>query len=75
MAATSGAIDRLIGALGRLPGVGAKTAERLAHYLLKCPSEEALALAGAFQSHFDLGPNAFVRRQREIALQQRAADQ
>jgi recombination protein RecR len=49
MAETSGAIDRLIGALGRLPGVGAKTAERLAHHLLKCPADEALALATAIR--------------------------
>ena len=34
MSGTTGAVDRLIGALGRLPGVGAKTAERLAHHLL-----------------------------------------
>jgi recombination protein RecR len=49
MAETSGAIDRLIGALGRLPGVGAKTAERLAHHLLKCPADEALTLADAIR--------------------------
>jgi recombination protein RecR len=49
MPGTSGVIDRLTGALGRLPGVGAKTAERLAHYLLKCPAEEALALADAIR--------------------------
>jgi recombination protein RecR len=50
MSGASGAIDRLIEALGRLPGVGAKTAERLAHHLLKCPGEEALALADAIRS-------------------------
>src|SRR3979490_2007842 len=50
MSGTSGAIDRLIGALGRLPGAGAKTAERLAHHLLKCPAEEALALADAIRT-------------------------
>jgi recombination protein RecR len=44
-----GTIDRLIQAFGRLPGVGAKTAERLAHHILKCPAEEALELAGAIQ--------------------------
>ena len=44
-----GTIDRLIQAFGRLPGVGAKTAERLAHHILKCPPEEALELAGAIQ--------------------------
>jgi recombination protein RecR len=49
MSGTSSAIDRLIGALGRLPGVGAKTAERLAHHLLKCSAEEALALADAIR--------------------------
>src|SRR3954454_11417709 len=49
MAAYSGAVDRLIDAFGRLPGVGAKTAERLAHHLLKCPAEEALALAEAIR--------------------------
>jgi recombination protein RecR len=49
MSGTSGAIDRLIGALGRLPGVGAKTAERLAHHLLKCPADEAMALADAIR--------------------------
>jgi len=36
-------------AFGRLPGVGAKTAERLAHHILKCPAEEALALAEAIR--------------------------
>jgi len=49
MAGYSGAVDRLIEAFGRLPGVGAKTAERLAHHLLKCPAEEALALAEAIR--------------------------
>jgi len=49
MSGTCGVIDRLIEALGRLPGVGAKTAERLAHHLLKCPTDEALALADAIR--------------------------
>ncbi len=35
--------------MGACPGVGAKTAERLAHHLLKCPAEEALALAEAIR--------------------------
>jgi recombination protein RecR len=38
-----------IAALDRLPGVGAKSAERLAHHILKCPAEEALALADAIR--------------------------
>jgi recombination protein RecR len=45
----SAVVDRLIGALGRLPGIGARSAERLAHHLLKCPPEEALELAEAIR--------------------------
>jgi recombination protein RecR len=48
-----GPIDRLTQALGRLPGIGAKSAERLAHHLLKCPPEEALALAEAIRDARD----------------------
>jgi recombination protein RecR len=44
------AVDRLVAVLGRLPGIGAKTAERLAHHILKCPPEEALALAEAIRA-------------------------
>ena len=44
------AVDRLITALGRLPGIGAKSAERLAHHLLRCPAEEALELADAIRA-------------------------
>lgn len=40
-------LGRLVGELSRLPGIGPKTATRLAHYLLKVPAEEAQALAGA----------------------------
>jgi recombination protein RecR len=50
---TSGPVERLIQVLGRLPGVGAKTAERLGHHLLKCPAEEALALADAIREARD----------------------
>jgi len=38
---------RLIGELTRLPGVGPKTANRLAHHLLKVDLADAHALAGA----------------------------
>jgi recombination protein RecR len=40
-------LARLIGELARLPGIGPKTATRLAHYLLKVPAPEAQALAQA----------------------------
>jgi recombination protein RecR len=53
LGAMSGPVDRLIQVLGRLPGVGAKTAERLGHHLLKCPPEEALALAEAIRDARD----------------------
>ncbi|HZW33914.1 MAG TPA: recombination mediator RecR [Isosphaeraceae bacterium] len=43
-------VDRLIAALGRLPGIGARSAERLAHHLLRCPTEEALELAEAIRA-------------------------
>lgn len=43
------ALDSLTAALGKLPGIGAKSAERLAHHLLKCPIEDALALANAIE--------------------------
>jgi recombination protein RecR len=49
----NGAVDRLVDALGKLPGIGAKSAERLAHHLLKCPPEEALALADAIRDAKD----------------------
>ncbi len=42
-------ISRLISELGKLPGVGPKTAQRLAYYLLNSPKEEAVALADAIR--------------------------
>lgn len=45
----SAALDRLSEAFGRLPGIGAKSAERLAHHILKCAPEEALDLADAIR--------------------------
>ncbi len=40
-------LARLIGELCRLPGIGPKTAARLAHHVLRVPSVEAEALASA----------------------------
>lgn len=40
-------LARLLGELSRLPGVGPKTATRLAHHLLRAPKGEAEALAAA----------------------------
>ena len=40
-------LNRLIEEFGKLPGIGPKTAERLAFYILKAQPEEALKLADA----------------------------
>ncbi|WP_258361007.1 recombination mediator RecR [Moorella sulfitireducens (nom. illeg.)] len=40
-------LNKLIAALGKLPGVGPKTAQRLAFYLLNAPAAEAENLAAA----------------------------
>jgi recombination protein RecR len=42
-------IARLIDELKRLPGVGQKTAQRLAFHLLRVPAEQALALSDAIR--------------------------
>jgi recombination protein RecR len=47
MSATPAALAALIEELIRLPGIGPKTAQRLAFHLLKVPREEAAALAEA----------------------------
>jgi len=44
---TSQALETLIGELGKLPGIGRKTAQRLALYILKIDNEEAGRLASA----------------------------
>ena len=43
-------VEELIESLARLPGIGRRTAERLAFYLLRATNEEALRLSKAIQS-------------------------
>jgi recombination protein RecR len=43
----SPAVDNLVAQLTRLPGVGTRTASRLAFHILQRPADEALALAAA----------------------------
>jgi recombination protein RecR len=43
----SPAVDNLVAQLSKLPGVGTRTAQRLAFHLLQRPKDEALALAQA----------------------------
>jgi len=47
MAGLIAPVARLIEAFGRLPGVGQKTAQRLAYHVLRAPPDEARALADA----------------------------
>ena len=47
---TTGAVDRLIQHLGKLPGIGPKTAERLTHHLLDADRDQVLALADAIRN-------------------------
>lgn len=44
------ALEDLIEALGTLPGVGPRSAERYAYYLLKADSNKSFKLAGALES-------------------------
>jgi recombination protein RecR len=47
---SAGAIVRLIQELGKLPGIGPKSAERLAHHLLAANRTDVLALADALRA-------------------------
>jgi recombination protein RecR len=47
---TAGAVAKLIAELNRLPGIGPKSAQRLAYYLLRAPEEQARLLAEAILS-------------------------
>jgi recombination protein RecR len=46
----TGPLRSLIDELGRLPGIGPKSAQRIAFYLLKVPNEDALRLSDAIVS-------------------------
>jgi len=46
----SRSLNKLIGALSKLPGIGPKTASRLALYIIKMPEEEVKELARAISS-------------------------
>ena len=45
----SPSVDNLVAQLTRLPGIGSRTAQRLAFHLLATPKDEALALAHAIE--------------------------
>ena len=54
----SPAIDNLVAQLTRLPGVGTRTAHRLAFHLLRVPKDEAEALAAAIAEASDASASA-----------------
>ena len=43
-------LARLIDELGKLPGIGPKTAQRLAYFILRSPADDASALADAIRA-------------------------
>ena len=45
----SPSVENLVAQLTRLPGIGARTAQRLAFHILQRPKDEALALAAALE--------------------------
>ncbi len=49
MAEVSSAVTNLVDQLGKLPGIGRKTAERLAYHLLRVHESEAIALSDAIR--------------------------
>ena len=49
MAVYAPAIQQLIDEFGRLPGIGPKSAQRIAFYLLKAPKEDGMRLANAIE--------------------------
>ena len=49
MSAYPQSVIKLISEFGKMPGIGQKTAERLACYILKLPAEEAMLLAYAIR--------------------------
>ena len=53
MLLNSPAVDRLIDAFRRLPGVGRRTAERYALFLLSAPREDAEALSRGIRAAAD----------------------
>ena len=49
----AGPVQELIEEFGRLPGIGPKSAQRIAYFLLKRPKEDALRLSRAIQAAKD----------------------
>jgi recombination protein RecR len=48
--AAAPSLARLINELNKLPGIGPKSAQRLAYYIIRLPNEEAYDLAEAISA-------------------------
>lgn len=63
------AIQRLVGELGKLPGIGEKTAQRLAFHLIDAPEQDILALSESLmgvKEKVHLCPKCFSITDKEI---------
>ncbi|MEY2469596.1 MAG: recombination protein RecR, partial [Actinomycetota bacterium] len=49
MSVYAASVQTLIDELGRLPGIGPKSAQRLAYHLLRLPAEDARRLAESIE--------------------------
>ncbi len=62
-------VNRLIGELGRLPGIGGKSAQRLAFHIINMPDEQAEGLASAImdaKKHIRYCKSCFTITDREL---------
>ena len=64
------AISRLVNQLSKLPGVGRKTAQRLAYHIVGLPLEEVHALARAFGCT-DLQLNVYPQNDAAVSFYQK----
>lgn len=54
-------VNRLIGELGRLPGIGGKTAQRLAFHIINMPEEQVESLSAAITDGISGTANPVIR--------------
>ena len=68
------ALQELADQFGRLPGIGGKTAQRLAFYVLGLPQEEAQAFADAIAMLNAQAPNDQVIKLKAIEAMEKVAN-
>ena len=61
MAVYTQPVQTLIDELGRMPGVGPKSAQRIAFHLLKIPADDVARLSGIWKSNLKFRNAARVR--------------